>query len=94
MAERPKFLRTAIHRPIQKPGRPFVCSHVDLFYLPKSEKTKYTAVMLVIDSFSKWIEAHLLKDTRALTVWAKFESKIIFRFGSPGIVVSDNGTEF
>ena len=55
-----------------------MCVHIDLFYLPKTASNKYTAVMLVVDAFSKWVEAHMLKDAKASTVWSKFERKIIF----------------
>ena len=68
--------------------------HVDLFYLPRVRGYPYRAVLLTIDSFTKFIEAHPLEAMTAKEVFEMFENQIIYRYGAPTMVVSDNGPEF
>ena len=68
---------------MRKPGRPFLVVHTDLFYLPQERGSNVKGVLLVIDSFTKWIEAVMLTSTTSEAVWQAFESECIFRYGAP-----------
>ena len=68
--------------------------HVDLFYLPKTAKNPYKGVLLIVDSFTKFIEARMIKIVNSQQVWKKFEDEILYRYGAPQVVISDNGPEF
>ena len=48
----------------------------------------------MVDQYSKWVEAIILPDSRACSVWSAFETQLIFRYGAPVLVINDNGTEF
>ncbi len=50
--------------------------------------------MLIVDSFSKWLECVLLTSLSSLEIWRKFENEFIYRYRPPVIVVTDNGGEF
>ncbi|KOX74658.1 hypothetical protein WN51_13092 [Melipona quadrifasciata] len=46
----------------------------------------------MIDRFSRWPEAVLLKDTNADTVVTGFYATWIARFGAPSTITTDRGT--
>ena len=53
----------------------------------------YTHLLVAIDKFSKWIEAHSI--TRIKSEQAVlFFTDIIHRFGIPNTIITDNGTQF
>src|SRR3954471_10539064 len=49
--------------------------------------------LVAVDKFSKWIEAVPITTSTALTA-ANFIKSIIFRFGVPHNIITDNGTNF
>jgi transposase InsO family protein len=46
-----------------------------------------------VDKFSKWIEAVSVTNQEATTVVKFFES-IVYRYGVPNSIITDNGTNF
>jgi transposase InsO family protein len=53
----------------------------------------FTHVFVAIDKFTKWIEARpLIKITSAEAV--NFFKDILYRFGVPNTIITDNGTQF
>jgi hypothetical protein len=61
--------------------------------LPKSSRGNHTYLLVAIDKFSKWIEALPVTNQEATTVVKFFES-IIYRYGVPNSIITDNGTNF
>src|SRR3954468_14196528 len=49
-------------------------------------------LLVIIDKFSKWIEAKPVKKADATTL--KFVTNLVVRFGLPHSIISDNGTNF
>src|SRR4051812_11411740 len=54
-------------------------------------KDKKTHLLVAIDKFTKWVEAELVSKSDAATV-VQFIKKVIFRFGFPHSIITDNGT--
>jgi transposase InsO family protein len=61
--------------------------------LPKSSRGSHTYLLVAIDKFSKWIEAVPVTNQEATTAVKFFES-IIYRYGIPNSIITDNGTNF
>jgi hypothetical protein len=61
--------------------------------LPKSSRGSHTYLLVAIDKFSKWIEAVPVTNQEATTVVKFFES-IIYQYGIPNSIITDNGTNF
>lgn len=87
-------LKTAIHPKIicntswTPTTRPFSRIHADFFFF---ESKTY---LLVVDSFSKWLEIEIMKyGTDASKVIKKFTT-IFARFGIPDVLVTDGGPPF
>jgi transposase InsO family protein len=53
----------------------------------------YTHPLIVVDKFSKWIEAHPITNLRAEQT-VSFFTNIIHRFGVPNSIITDNGSQF
>ncbi len=74
----------------------------DLFYrvaldtagpLPKTESgNKY--ILVAIDHYSKWCEARAVSDHGAKTTAKFLEDDLIYRYGVPRFVLTDNGSEW
>ncbi|XP_062707058.1 uncharacterized protein K02A2.6 isoform X2 [Aedes albopictus] len=68
--------------------RPFSRVHIDFFFF------EHRTYLLIVDSFSKWIEIEYMKQG---TDTAKVLKKLVAyfaRFGLPDVLVSDNGPPF
>ena len=52
---------------------------------------KKTHLLVAIDKFTKWVEVMPISNNEAITV-VKFLKKIIYRFGYPHSIITDNGT--
>jgi IS30 family transposase len=53
----------------------------------------YTHLLVAVDKFSKWIEAQpIIKIKSEQTV--QFFTDIVYRFGVPNSIITDNGTQF
>jgi transposase InsO family protein len=61
--------------------------------LPKSSQGSHTYLLVAIDKFSKWIKAVLVTNQEAATAVKFFES-IVYRYGVPNHIITDNGTNF
>jgi hypothetical protein len=61
--------------------------------LPKSSRGSHTYLLVAIDKFSKWIEAVPVTNQEA-TMAVKFFESIIYRYGVPNSIITDNGTNF
>ena len=51
-------------------------------------------VLLVVDSFSKWVEAYAVPNIEGKTMAKKFVMEFISRFGIPVQIKSDSGKQF
>jgi transposase InsO family protein len=61
--------------------------------LPKSSRGSHTYLLVAVDKFSKWIEAVPVTNQEATTAVKFFES-IIYQYGVPNNIITDNGTNF
>jgi ribonuclease HI len=61
--------------------------------LPKSSRGGHTYLLVTVDKFSKWIEDVLVTNQEATTMVKFFES-IVYRYGVPNNIITDNGTNF
>jgi ribonuclease HI len=59
--------------------------------LPKSSRGGHTYLLVAVDKFSKWIEAVPVTNQEATTSVKFFES-IVYRYGVPNSIITDNGT--
>src|SRR4051812_13585837 len=57
----------------------------------KRSKDKKTHLLVAVDKFTKWVEAEPVSNYDAATA-VRFTIKVIFRFGFPHIIITDNGT--
>jgi hypothetical protein len=60
----------------------------------QAAKTGYKYVLMMIDSFSKFMIASPLREQTATTVTEAIIKDLFCRFGLPEIIVSDQGTQF
>lgn len=60
---------------------------------PRSTKG-YRFALVLQDTFTKWIEVAPLRNATAREVKDKFQDLILFRYGSPGVILTDNGSQF
>lgn len=51
-------------------------------------------LIIIVDSFIKWIEAECVSKITTKRVCRFYRYKIMCRLGLPGIIISDNGTQF
>jgi transposase InsO family protein len=61
--------------------------------LPKSSRGSHIYLLVAVDKFSKWIEAVPVTNQEATTAVKFFES-IIYRYGVPNSIITNNGTNF
>ena len=61
--------------------------------LKKSSKGGRTHLLVAVDKFTKWIEVVPITSSTALTE-VNFIKSVIFRFGVPHNIITDNGTNF
>ena len=57
----------------------------------KRSKDNKTHLLVAVDKFTKWVEAEPVSTCDAATV-VQFMRKVIFRFGFPHSIITDNGT--
>ena len=61
--------------------------------LKKSSKGGHTHLLVAVDKFNKWIEVVPITNSTATTA-VNFIKSIIFRFGVPHNIITDNETNF
>lgn len=61
--------------------------------LPETRNGK-EYILVVCDYFSKWTEYYAIPNHTAMTVADKIVNEIIYRFGAPRTINSDQGREF
>jgi transposase InsO family protein len=59
----------------------------------KTAKSGYKYLLVAVDKFTKWIEAKPVKNADGKTA-TKFLRELIYRFGYPHSIITDNGTNF
>jgi transposase InsO family protein len=52
----------------------------------------FTHLLVAVDKFSKWIEARPIVNVRSEEAVLFFT--VIYRFGIPNMIITDNGTQF
>ena len=70
---------------------PFAVWELDMVGPFKRSKDKKTHLMVVVEKFTKWVEAEPVSKCVAATV-VQFIKKVIFHFGYPHSIITDNGT--
>ena len=61
--------------------------------LRKSSRGGHTHLLVAVDKFTKWIEVIPITNSAATSA-VNFIRSIIFRFGVPHSIITDNGTNF
>jgi hypothetical protein len=61
--------------------------------LHKSWPGGHVYLLVAVDQFSKWIEAMPVTTAEATTT-VNFNKTIVFRFGVPHSIITDNGSNF
>jgi hypothetical protein len=94
-----QLFATKLHTPASEPHTipvawPFAQWGLDqVGPLPKSSRGNHTYLLVAVDKFSKWIEAVPVTNQEATTAVKFFES-IVYRYGVPNIIITDNDTNF
>jgi hypothetical protein len=61
--------------------------------MPKSSRGSHTYLLVTVDKFSKWIEAVPVTNQEE-TMVVKFFESIVYRYGVPNSIITDNDTNF
>ena len=59
----------------------------------KTATSGFTHLLVAVDKFTKWVEAKPIKKCDGKTA-TKFLRELIYRYGYPHIIITDNGTNF
>jgi hypothetical protein len=72
---------------------PFSTWGLDLVGPFKKAKGRFTHIFIAVDKFTKWIE---VKSAASITTAkaVKFIKEIMYKFGIPNNIITDNGTQF
>ena len=57
-------------------------------------KHGYEYILVFEDLFTRWVECVPIRKANARTILNEFLERIVLRFGTPKVFLSDNGTEF
>jgi transposase InsO family protein len=72
---------------------PFAVWHLNMVGPLRQALGGFTHLLVTVDKFSKWIEARAIVNVRSEEAVALF-TDIIYRFGIPNTIITDNGTQF
>jgi ribonuclease HI/transposase InsO family protein len=72
---------------------PFAVWGMDMVGPFQTSPAKKTHLLVAVDKFTKWIEVMPVNSCSAATA-VKFLKRIIYRFGYPHSIITDNGTNF
>lgn len=73
---------------------PWVTVATDIMGPLPLSRNRNRYILVFIDLFTKWVEIIPIKKADGKTIEAEFHKRIISRWGTPRIFLSDNGTEF
>ena len=63
--------------------------HIDILSGLPTTKDKFKHILVVVDSYSKWMEAHPLNTQEATEVAVVLYREVVSRYGAPRTLVSD-----
>ena len=72
---------------------PFAVWGLDMVGPLKMGRSGFTHVLVAVDKCTKWIEAKPIKNLDACTA-ISFIRELIFRYGVPHSIITDNGSNF
>jgi transposase InsO family protein len=72
---------------------PFVVWDLDMVGPLRQAPGGFTLLLIAVDKFSKWIEARPSVNVHYEEA-VSFFTDIIYRFGIPNTIITDNGTQF
>jgi transposase InsO family protein len=72
---------------------PFSTWGLDLVGLFKKAKGGFTHIFIAVDKFTKWIKVKPAASITTAKV-VEFVKEIMYRFGMPNNIITDNGTQF
>jgi transposase InsO family protein len=72
---------------------PFSTWGLDLVGLFKKAKGGFTHIFIAVDKFTKWIKVKPAASITTAKV-VEFVKEIMYRFGVPNNIITDNGTQF
>jgi hypothetical protein len=72
---------------------PFAVWGLDIVGPLRKAPGGYTHLLVAIDKFSKWVEVRPITNLRAEQVMTFF-TNIVYRFGVPNSIITDNGSQF
>jgi transposase InsO family protein len=72
---------------------PFAVWNLDMVGPLRQAPGGFTHLLVAVDKFSKWIEARPIVNVHSEEV-VSFFTDIIYRFGIPNTIITDNGTQF
>jgi hypothetical protein len=70
---------------------PFAVWNLDIVGPLRQAPGGFTNLLVAVDKFSKWIEARPIVNVRSEEA-VLFFTDIIYRFGIPNTIITDNGT--
>ena len=62
--------------------------------LPTSRGTNNRYIIVFADLFTKYVELRTLRKANAKTVLKDFEVAVVYKWGCPKFLISDNGSEY
>ncbi|CAB0030668.1 unnamed protein product [Trichogramma brassicae] len=72
---------------------PWTVVAMDCIEFPKSKaQNKY--LIVIIGLFTRWVEIRPVRKATAKAVISALEELVVFRWGTPEVLITDNGTEF
>ncbi|CAB0039768.1 unnamed protein product [Trichogramma brassicae] len=72
---------------------PWTVVAMDCMEFPKSKaQNKY--LIVIIDLFTRWVEIRPVRRATAKAMVSALEELVVFRWGTPEVLITDNGTEF
>ena len=72
---------------------PFAVWGMDMVGPFKKAPSGYTHLLVAVDKFTKWVEAKPVRKCDGKTA-TKFLRELIYRYGFPNSIITDNGTNF
>nr|XP_051229249.1 uncharacterized protein LOC127347060 [Lolium perenne] len=72
---------------------PFAVCCMDMVRKFKTAPGGYTHLLIAVDKFTKWVEEKPIKKCDGKTA-TKFPRELIYRYGYPHNIITDNGTNF